>query len=191
MIPQTDPATTDLLADYRRLLERVAIHGERVQRDWADTLACRAGCAGCCQRDLTVASVEAESIRRWIAAHGLATASEGEAFVSPLAIVDDEAASPCAMLDGAGRCRIYPVRPIICRTHGLPIAVAHTDGSRAGDVCPLSFEGGKTLGRVPSADFMDVATVDTVLAAVDLRFSLAAGSTPGQRVPLRDLGGDR
>ncbi len=171
------------LDDYRRLIARVDEHAERVTSAWSERLACRSGCAGCCQKRLTVAGVEAAAIEAWISEQGLAPESDGEAYVSPLAVVGD--AEPCAMLDGAGRCRIYEVRPVICRTHGLPIAMTDSEGRRSGDVCPLNFPDG--LADVPSTDFLDVTTLDTVLAAVDLRHAMLTGRTPGERVALADL----
>ncbi|MCP4868314.1 MAG: YkgJ family cysteine cluster protein [Proteobacteria bacterium] len=175
------------LDDYRRLVARVDDHAERVTAAWSHRFACRSGCSGCCQRSLSVAGVEASSIGAWIEEHGLAPeAGDGEPFVSPLTVVNPDDVTPCAMLDAGGQCRIYPVRPVICRTHGLPVAISDGEGGKRGDTCPLNFtEAG--LGEVPSADFLDLTTLDTVLAAVDLRFSLATGSSPGERVPLSDL----
>jgi len=178
------------LDDYRRFVDRVDDHAERVADAWSHRLACRAGCAGCCQRTLSVSPVEAASIRRWIDEHGLAADSGGPpAYVSPLTIVEPEADQACAMLDSAGQCRIYPVRPVICRTHGLPVAVSDGEGGRHGDTCPLNFTEAAGLGEVPSSDFLDLATLEVVLAAIDLRFSIAAGATPGERVPLARLVG--
>jgi hypothetical protein len=176
------------LDDYRRLVARVDDHAERITEAWAESLACRSGCAGCCQRSLSVSAVEAASIRCWIQEHGLAPREgEGACFISPLTIVDPDQAEPCAMLDSGGACRIYPARPIICRTHGLPVAVPDPQGGRQGDTCPLNFTQDGGLGVVPSEDFLDLTTLDVVLVAIDLRFTQAAGRTPGERTSLAEL----
>ena len=91
------------------------------------------------------------------------------------------------MLDSAGRCGIYPVRPLFCRSHGLPLAVPAEGGGLRGDVCPLNFDQGAALAELPSGDFLSIQTVDTVLAALDLGFSEERGLPPGERVRLADL----
>jgi uncharacterized protein len=165
MIPQD-------LSTYRQLLARLDAHSERVSSAWADALSCAEGCSGCCLRDLSVFAVEAANIRAWLADNDLGSGTSAEG---------------CALLDERGRCRIYPVRPVVCRTHGLPLAVAQDDGTVTGDVCPLNFDGGEGLAQVPSQDFLSVTTIDTMLAAVDLAFTRSAGLPDGQRTPLADL----
>ncbi len=186
MIPQD-------LTDYRRLVERVDSHAQRVHDAWPQEFACRAGCSGCCHRTLGVFAVEAANIRAWLNEREVAraVASPGpEPFVSPLVILDDDAAEPCAMLDRLGQCRIYEVRPLLCRTHGLPTAVPDGFGGVRGDVCPQNFAGADGMKVLPSADFLSIAAIDTVLAAVDLRFTTVAGLHPGERVPLATLAGE-
>jgi len=72
-----------------------------------DRLQCRKGCSSCCQDDLTVFEVEAQNIRHHHAGF-LVTARPHEKGV-------------CAFLDEQGACRIYPDRPYVCRTQGLPL----------------------------------------------------------------------
>ncbi len=69
-------------------------------------LPCGPGCADCCPADLTVLEVEAEWIRCGV--------GEGLRGETP-------AATGCAFLDRTLRCRIYPYRPYVCQTHGLPL----------------------------------------------------------------------
>jgi uncharacterized protein len=69
-------------------------------------LACRPGCSLCCPPDLTVLEIEAEWIRRAV----------GDRWRA-----EEPARSGCAFLDEAGSCRIYPYRPYVCRTQGLPL----------------------------------------------------------------------
>ena len=170
MIPQD-------LSTYRQLLARLDAHGERVMADWPASFACRAGCSGCCHRDLSVFAVEAASIQRWIDEHWLPDGGPAEP-------------EGCALLDGDGRCRIYPVRPVVCRTHGLPLAVATADDV-VGDVCPLNIDEGRGLAELPSQDFLSLSTVDTLIAAVDLAFTGAAGLPAGERTPLATLADQR
>jgi hypothetical protein len=99
-------------------------------------LACRPGCCHCCPRDLTVLEIEAESIRRTVAdgLRGQAPARAGRAF-----------------LDEAGRCRIYPYRPYVCRTQGLPFRWfeenEHGEILESRDICETS-AGAVELGEL-------------------------------------------
>lgn len=171
----------DPLLQYEQLLQKVDAHAARVTEAHGAELACRPGCSGCCHRSLTVFPLEAARIAAWVAQEGLAEPTEGDALVHPLTVVADS--EPCAFLDPAGRCRVYPVRPLICRSHGLPLAVPEGDGLR-GDVCPLNFEGG--LGGVPSSDFLSLATLNTVLAALNAAFVASTG-VRDVRMPLAEL----
>jgi hypothetical protein len=75
------------------------------------------GCDGCgtkCAGEIPMTRWEFAEVRAYLAAHPLAQ----EATESPgTACVFDP---PCRFRDDArGRCRIYPVRPLICRLFGL------------------------------------------------------------------------
>ncbi len=54
----------------------------------------------------------------------------------------DQGAQPdrraCALLVD-DRCSVYDERPIICRSHGLPVRATLDDGSVHTSVCPLNF----------------------------------------------------
>ncbi len=170
------------LADYERLLDRVDAHAARLHEARAQGFACAPGCSGCCHRQLSIFPIEAARIAAWIDDNSLADDAEGEPSVDPLTVVEDSA--PCALLDTAGRCRIYPVRPIICRTHGLPLAVPDGDGLRA-DVCPLNFGDGG-LAALSSTEFLALTPLNTVLAALNAAFVQNTGASPA-RVELVDL----
>lgn len=81
----------------------------------------------------------------------------------------DDPDGECPLLD-AGLCLLYPVRPIICRTHGLPVLVRSEQGT-AVDCCPLNF----TSGRKPdSKHILDIEQVNTTLVTVNGLFVRAA-----------------
>ena len=107
----------------RQVKALATLHGGRLQ--------CRQGCSGCCQDDLTVFEVEAANIRRHHAAL--------------LAQARPHARGACAFLDEQEACRIYPHRPYVCRTQGLPLRWIdeRPDGSpvEMRDICPLNEVG--------------------------------------------------
>ena len=177
-----------ILNEYGVLRNRIDSHSDRVLAAWEQHFACAEGCSGCCQRDLSVFAIEAHGIRAWLREHPPGLRAPSPTGVSSALPVLEEPAGPgCAMLDSVGRCGVYPVRPLICRSHGLPLAVPSEGGGLRGDVCPLNFDGGAALAELPSGDFLSVETVDTVLAALDLRFSEEQGLPPGERFRLEEL----
>ncbi len=178
----SDPLTT-----YRQFVARIDAHAQGVFEAHAAKIECKAGCSGCCHRDLTVFPVEAAAITAWIAEEQPDLSPSQAPTVSPraLQVLELDGDEPCAMLDRQGLCRIYPVRPLICRTHGLPLAIPGERGVY-GDVCPLSFDEGTSLSELPSEDFLNLETVNTVLAALNAQFTQATDG-PRHRVALREL----
>ena len=179
-------ATDGHSADYRKLIEKVDHHAHRVTAAHGGDMACAVGCTGCCHRELTVFPVEAAFIRGWLGDRVVPPVAVPRPSTGVLAILElGSEPSPCVMLDGQGRCRIYPVRPLICRTHGLPLAVSDDDGLYA-DVCPLSFDAGAGLAELEEDDFLVVDTLNAILAAVNAAHVAATGCD-GERVPLREI----
>jgi Fe-S-cluster containining protein len=138
-------------------------------------ITCRAGCADCCRR-FSVTALEAEVI-----AEGLASLpAEARDVLSARAKGGDPGV--CPALEGDGRCAIYAFRPVICRTHGLPIRFA----SRAArslplvDACPRNFHG-RDLGSLPSGTVLDQTTLSTVLGALDAAHAEETGCPRGTR----------
>jgi len=72
---------------------------------------------------------------------------------------------PCPLLD-QGRCSLYPARPIICRTHGLPLLVGEGPERRV-DFCPENFQGVDTL---PASALIDLEKLNRLLATVNAVF---------------------
>lgn len=116
----TTPA--DVLARYLELrgycdaLERRV--RERFGREWQ----CRAGCGGCCSLT-SVCGLEAVVLLR----AGIGSRLAGQ----PLG--DD---GSCCLLVNE-RCLFYENRPLICRTHGLPLVSGSLTAGEI-DCCPLN-----------------------------------------------------
>ncbi|MDT8420044.1 MAG: YkgJ family cysteine cluster protein [Desulfuromonadales bacterium] len=87
-------------------------------------IACRAGCKSCCVVNVAVLLPEAiaiaEYLRRWPQAEREEVVARlDELWRAIRGLTDDErisVAQPCAFLDADGACRIYPVRPLLCRS---------------------------------------------------------------------------
>jgi Fe-S-cluster containining protein len=162
-----------LLDEYRAVVAKVDAAVATISARAADALACRRGCDSCCAPGLTVLPVEAESIARHLESHD---------------VVAGTRADRCTFLESDGACRIYPVRPLLCRTHGLALKAAT---SRPGltvvdDVshCALNYT---TRGPGP-AEVLDAERLLALLVTVDRRFRAAAGfDDDDERVALTAL----
>ncbi len=162
--------TSDLLTQYRALVAKVDAFWVQAVATQPTALHCAHGCDTCCHQRLTVFGVEAAAIHAHLATLDPALRETLRA--------DDGPEGHCAFLKEA-RCTIYPVRPIICRSHGLPIRV---DG--AVDHCPLNF-----TEQVPEpAVILDLEQINTLLALVDRLHAEAAGDPVDRpRISLADL----
>ncbi len=148
-----------LLVDYRQLVAKVDAHVTAVGEACADQLACRPGCDSCC-RHLTVTAVEAISLARALQA---LPAAEGAVLRERAGTAADGDA--CPLLAG-GLCLLYAARPLICRTHGLPLLVEDEAGRRV-DFCPQNFTGAASL---PAALVLDLERLNTLLALINRQF---------------------
>jgi Fe-S-cluster containining protein len=125
----------------------------RVEERHGDDMQCRTGCFDCCRVRLTITAAEATAIgtevARWPAARRRALAAAGPA-------------DRCAALDEDGRCRIYAARPIVCRSHGVPIRM------RRGSL-PVVESCARNFTRTePAADcILDQTTLSALTLAID------------------------
>lgn len=114
----SDVSSDETITQLRVLHEEVDRDANRIADHHRSQLKCGLGCADCCQDDLSVFEIEADRIRRQHA-HLLATGKP-------------HAKGSCAFLSAEGACRIYPSRPYVCRTQGLPLL--WLEESPAGDI---------------------------------------------------------
>ena len=144
------------LENYKQLTTRVDALCNAIAAALGERITCSEGCSACCT-SITIFPVEAaamreamenlpdqqaEKIRRHIAEHA-----------------DDER---CPLLLHY-RCILYEARPIICRTHGLPI-IYTTDGRRSSDCCPLNLTETES---VSGASAVDLDKLNTLLVAIN------------------------
>lgn len=180
MLRKTDAAETrhsagsadpDPLDNYRDLLARVDNLCRTITGEFAAQLACRPGCAGCC-RHISLFPVEAVAL----------AVALGRLPVEQAATIRARAGGaspdgPCPLLAN-GLCLLYEARPIICRTHGLPLLTA-LEGKRSVDFCPLNFRG---LDSLPGSAVIDLDRLNTTLAAINALFvaEFFSGATAGK-----------
>lgn len=153
------------LENYLALLERVDALCAGTAAKFPSEISCHAGCDACC-RHLSVFAVEAAALREALgrlSGEDAARVREGAANTAP--------EDPCPLLQD-GLCRLYEARPIICRTHGLPLLLQR-DGENCIDFCPENFQ---SLPSIPGSAVIDLERLNAVLATVN---SLYLQAFPG------------
>ncbi len=143
----------------------------------APRLQCRLGCSSCCVDGLSVFDAEADHIRLHHA--------------ELLARADARAEGACAFLDERDACRIYPHRPYVCRTQGLPLRWIEGadegeydgdgDAVELRDICPLN-EAGEPIENLPAEDCWTIGPTELSLGELQV-----AGGGGVRRTLLRDL----
>lgn len=164
-----------LLDRYHALCQYCDDLFERAVQAYPTQIQCAKGCAECCLLE-TVVPLEAAVIAAYLQAM--------PALRERLSLTDQPQNPHCVFLSNQV-CLIYPVRPIICRTHGLPIRYPEHEGI---DVCPLNFNN-DTLTELEEEFVLDADVITTNLLRLNLAFCLltATAKTAGERIALQSL----
>jgi Fe-S-cluster containining protein len=143
--------SAEVFAEYEELRRAVTGEADALFDRYAGEVQCRRGCYYCCD-DIAVLPLEYEALRRAIAGTGI---PDGAGNGGP---AEDEGLSPgellarrsndrtpegrvpnpeggrrrCGFLGPEGECTVYAARPVICRTHGLPLAYRLYEYDEAG-----------------------------------------------------------
>lgn len=151
------------LANYRALQQKVDRLCETITGAFAGQIRCRAGCSGCC-RELTLFAVEAAA---------LLAAMDGLSADRAALLADAPApgTGACPLLAN-GICLLYADRPLICRTHGLPVLTREAGAPRI-DFCPENFRETDTL---PGTAVIDLDLLNQALVAVNAHFVATTGA---------------
>jgi len=166
------------LAPYRALLAQVDQLCARIVAAFPGQIACRAGCAACCTLQ-GVLPVEAANLAL---AFGQLPVTDAAALRARL---HAPAGEECCPLLTDDCCPLYAARPVICRTHGLPLLVEDAAGRRV-DRCPLNFTG---LDTLPGSAVIDLERLNQALVMANRHFLATCFPDGGlaERVPLREI----
>ena len=148
-----------VLANYYALIRKVDDLCSHIGSEFPDQLACKAGCSGCC-RHITLAWIEAMALA--VALHHL-PADEAEAIRLRAQHAKTDGECPLLVED---HCALYDHRPIICRTHGLPILTSDGEGHTI-DYCSHNFTG---VASIPGSSVIDIERLNTLLDSVNRLF---------------------
>lgn len=159
-------------ARLRVLRDEVDEGVQRLTERHGPGLRCARGCSGCCVDGIRVFEVEAAPIRHWVATH--------------LPSAEPHGPGACAFLSEEGHCRIYPVRPYVCRTQGLPLRWEEPEeGAEYRDICGLNAPGVDVLALAPD-DCWTLGPHEDRLRRLEAE-RLGRPPEPQDRVTLRDL----
>ncbi|MCE9576061.1 MAG: YkgJ family cysteine cluster protein [Deltaproteobacteria bacterium] len=170
------------MSRYRELTGKVDGFFARVMARHGGDMQCGAGCDDCCRTRLTITGVEAATVR----AHVATLEPAARAHLAEIARRPFDATDPrCAALDADGRCLIYDGRPVVCRSHGVPIRFHGIDDAPVVDACPKNFTARGPAAADPDC-ILDQTTLSTALYAIERDDAQRTGRAP-ERVELAEL----
>lgn len=164
------------LDNYKQLVARVDALCSDITAVLGDQITCSAGCSTCCS-SITVFPVEAAYMR-----HALENMPDRQAEEIRSHVAEHAHGERCPLLLHH-RCLLYEARPIICRTHGLPIIYTE-DGRRNSDCCPLNLT---ETGTVSGSHVVDLDKLNTLLAAVNSIFLSQTDTEADERITIAEV----
>lgn len=160
------------LEEYQQLVSELDLEIKRVASLHGATIHCRPGCSGCC-RPFSIFAIEAQCLGQAV-----------EALLRSGQDLQVGGCEVCALLVD-GRCAVYEVRPLICRTQGLPIGyIDHERSLVEVSACGLNFPG------EPEYSVQQLLMMDEMndrLQRLNSEFCVLRSLDPWQRVPIRDI----
>jgi uncharacterized protein len=170
----------EIFLNYQKLLLKVNEFSSLIIPRYRKHISCDYGCSDCCQQNLNLLPLEYSFLQK-----GFSLLPE------PIKkIVRNRAArglgdhTACLLL-GHGACVLYERRPIICRTHGLPLFIRDADKEKR-DCCPKNFTS-YSLELLPQTDFLHLERLNTILITINRVFASQMGIEPGIRLALNNL----
>lgn len=175
---------------FAELVTKVDDFFDRVHARHRARMHCAKGCSDCCHARLSVTLLEAAALAQCVSE---LPAEQREALADWAARDDDSA---CAALAESGDCLVYAARPLICRSHGVPIRYGRQmmQGEKPANVrlpvvtaCFKNFGGGNDFSTVEDNEVLDQTTVSATLGALDAAFADECGAPRGTRIDLAAL----
>jgi len=146
------------LANYLSLLDRIDQHCGKIVVNFSGQITCKAGCSACC-RHLTLFPVEAANLVNAVER----LPGEIKSLLAERLQWPESGSCPLLFNDC---CTVYLSRPVICRTHGLPL-LAESEGDTNVDCCPENFRGVESL---PGSAVIHLEALNSTLVAINALF---------------------
>lgn len=158
------------MRNYQDLVRRVDALCDAIGARLEGHLACRKGCDACCLH-LSLFPVEAVAVAQ--AVKNLPKLQQQKLRERAKNAPHD---GPCPLLEDHV-CLIYQARPMICRTHGLPI-LSHIEGGSQVDFCP---ENCRELTALSGDMIIDLDRLNTALTAINSLYLRESGAEDQHR----------
>lgn len=179
------------IARFDALAGEVEAKFEAIRKRNHGCMECRVGCSDCCRCRLSITRVEEAYLRQGLARlpvsvrHELRTRAAGEP-------TETDTKEMCPALDANGRCQVYESRPLICRSHGVPLRYRHPVPlihPSLIDVCEKNFTNftGVATKSLPVEDVIDQTSLTAELAEIDAVYCDAHELPRDERVPLAQI----
>lgn len=164
------------LDNYKQLTARVDALCSTITEALGTQITCSAGCSSCCTA-ITIFPVEAAAMQE-----SLNNLPDHQAEAIRRHVQEHAEHERCPLLLHH-RCLLYDARPIICRTHGLPI-VYDAEDQRKSDCCPLNLSDSASLS---GTNVVDLDKLNTLLVAVNsIYLSQTDTANPDVRVTIAE-----
>ncbi|MBN2804847.1 MAG: YkgJ family cysteine cluster protein [Deltaproteobacteria bacterium] len=160
-----------MLRSYLQLRERTDRFFESVAARYNDQVLCTAGCSACCESGISIVIIEAVAMGK-----ELGISEDRIQLQAGQASIIGEG-SKCSFLDEKGYCKVYVARPLICRTHGMPLLNIEDETV---NVCELNF---KDIEPHRST-ILNTENLNAALFAVNLEYCTKNGLNPRARVSI-------
>jgi Fe-S-cluster containining protein len=149
-------------------------------------MKCGLGCASCCISGITVFPAEAQLIKSWFLSLDPERQRDIASKWQESTPLGAESGSPgsCVFLV-SNVCSIYPVRPTLCRSQGLPLKIK-TDTEIELSLCELNFQGESDLP--PSGEWLDLDRLNTLLVIANQAAQAARFDTELQALIIPETG---
>lgn len=166
-----------LLQNYLDFRGRVDLLCNNITAALGEQLSCRDGCSHCCKQ-ITIFPVEAASLKAYFTA-----LPESQRAVILQHLANHTESETCPLLKNH-RCLIYQARPIICRTHGLPLLYKADDGEPVLDYCRLNKI---KVERLSGADMIDLEKLNLLLVAINRLFVSQSADIKNERLKISEI----
>jgi len=157
-------------SQYAMLLAHIDTFCMRLTHMHGRNIACAPGCSACCGQVLDLLPVEF---------YYLQTSARNSALQGP-----PPAGGICPLLH-EGHCLLYDSRPVICRTHGMPLLIEE-NGLQRIDCCPENFKNG-ALNTLSGDRLLHLERVNLLLVSINHIFASARNIDAGERLSIAKI----